>query len=141
MAASSYSSTAPARASCSRRAAAAKPDAGRAVGARPSPRAWRYLRPTDSAPRRVRPMLTPITMYGSTWCSDCKRAKNFLGEQRIPYTFVDVEQDAEGLRFVEQANDGKHVIPTVKFGDDSLLVEPSNAELAAKLGLQTSARA
>jgi thioredoxin reductase (NADPH) len=86
-------------------------------------------------------MLTPITMYGTTWCPDCKRAKKFLGEQRIPYAFVDVDQDAEGLRFVEQANDGKHIIPTIKFGDDSLLVEPSNAELAAKLGLQTRARA
>jgi thioredoxin reductase (NADPH) len=86
-------------------------------------------------------MLTPITMYGTTWCSDCKRAKKFLGEQRIPYTFVDVDQDAEGLRFVEQSNDGKHIIPTIKFGNDSLLVEPSNAELAAKLGLQTSAHA
>jgi len=24
-----------------------------------------------------------ITKYGTTWCNDCKRAKQFLGEQRV----------------------------------------------------------
>jgi Glutaredoxin len=30
-----------------------------------------------------------LTVYGATWCSDCKRAKKFLGEQRIHYDWVD----------------------------------------------------
>ncbi|HEX5691598.1 MAG TPA: FAD-dependent oxidoreductase [Roseiflexaceae bacterium] len=83
---------------------------------------------------------TNLTVYGATWCSDCKRAKKFLGEQRVHYNWVDVEQDAEGLALVERANNGKRIIPTIVFDDESLLVEPSNAELAAKLGLQTRAR-
>jgi thioredoxin reductase (NADPH) len=78
-----------------------------------------------------------VTMYGTTWCQDCKRAKQFFGEHRVAYAFVDVDEDADGLRVVEQHNNGKHVIPTIVFGDGSVLVEPSNAELAAKLGLQT----
>lgn len=84
---------------------------------------------------------THLTVYGATWCSDCKRAKKFLGEQRVHYEWVDVEQDADGLAFVEQVNNGKRIIPTILFHDDgSTLVEPSNAELAKKLGLQTAAR-
>ncbi|MBX0330884.1 FAD-dependent oxidoreductase [Oscillochloris sp. ZM17-4] len=83
---------------------------------------------------------TEITVYGATWCGDCKRAKQFLGEQRVHYHWVDVEQDAEGLAFVERSNGGKRIIPTIVFGDGSLLVEPSNAELAAKLGLQSRAK-
>jgi thioredoxin reductase (NADPH) len=79
-------------------------------------------------------------VYGAQWCSDCKRAKKFLGEQRVHYDWVDVEQDATGLAFVEQANNGKRIIPTIVFEDESILIEPSNAELAAKLGLQTRAR-
>jgi thioredoxin reductase (NADPH) len=79
-------------------------------------------------------------VYGAPWCSDCKRAKKFLGEQRVHYKWVDVEQDADGLALVERANNGKRIIPTIVFTDGSLLVEPSNAELAAKLGLQTRAR-
>ncbi|HTP06705.1 MAG TPA: FAD-dependent oxidoreductase [Anaerolineae bacterium] len=83
---------------------------------------------------------THLTVYGATWCSDCKRAKKFLGEQRIHYNWIDVEQDAAGLAFVEQVNHGKRIIPTIVFDDNSVLAEPSNAELAQKLGLQTQAR-
>lgn len=81
-----------------------------------------------------------ITMYGTLWCSDCKRTKKFFGEQRIAYNFVDIDGDAEAMAFVERANNGKHVIPTLVFPDGSILIEPSNAELAQKLGLQTMAK-
>src|SRR3954447_18640271 len=83
---------------------------------------------------------TDITLYGTLWCSDCKRTKQFFGEQRVHYEFVDVDQDSEGLKVVEQVNNGKHIIPVLVFEDGSTLVEPSNAELAAKLGLQTRAK-
>ncbi len=63
-----------------------------------------------------------ITMYGTFWCGDCKRTKQFFGEQRIQYTFIDVDQDAEGLKVVERVNDGKHIIPTLVFEDGSTLV-------------------
>ena len=74
-----------------------------------------------------------IRMYGTTWCQDCKRAKQFFGEHRVPYAFVDVDQDADGLRLVERVNDGKRVIPTIVFADGAVLVEPSNVALAEKL--------
>lgn len=81
-----------------------------------------------------------ITVMGSSWCSDCKRAKRFLGDQQVEYKWVDVEQDEEARRFVETHNDGKTIIPTIVFDDGTVLVEPSNAELAQKLGLPTMAR-
>lgn len=83
---------------------------------------------------------TKITMYGTPWCSDCKRTKTFFGEQRVHYDFIDIDANPEGMAFVEKANNGKHIIPTIVFEDGSLLIEPSNAELAAKLGLQTTAK-
>ncbi|CAG0937323.1 thioredoxin reductase (NADPH) [Thermoflexales bacterium] len=83
---------------------------------------------------------TNLTVYGATWCSDCKRAKKFLGEQRVHYNWVDVEEDAAGLALVEKVNHGKRIIPTIVFDDDSVLIEPSNAELAQKLGLPTRAK-
>jgi thioredoxin reductase (NADPH) len=79
-------------------------------------------------------------MYGTLWCSDCKRTKKFFGEQRVHYEFVNIDEDADGLATVERVNNGKHIIPTLIFEDGSVLVEPSNAELAAKLGLQTRAK-
>ncbi len=81
-----------------------------------------------------------ITVYGATWCPDCKRAKKFLGEQRVHYNWVDIEEHPESQVFVEKVNNGKRIIPTIVFEDGSILVEPSDADLAKKLGLQTKAR-
>ncbi len=81
-----------------------------------------------------------IIVYSTTWCSDCKRAKKFFGEQRIPYINIDIEENPEYLEVVEKINDGKRSVPTIIFPDGSILVEPSNAELAEKMGLQTEAK-
>ncbi|MEP0806140.1 MAG: FAD-dependent oxidoreductase [Chloroflexota bacterium] len=86
--------------------------------------------------------LTPdiITLYGTGWCPDCKRSKQFFGEQRVPYAYVDVDADPEAMAFVEKVNHGMRSIPTIIFPDGSVLVEPSNAQLAEKLGMQTRAK-
>jgi thioredoxin reductase (NADPH) len=83
--------------------------------------------------------MNQITVYGAPWCPDCRRSKAFLQEQRIPFTWVDIDTDAEGLRFVEVLQRGGRTIPTIMFPDGSHLLEPSNTELADKLGLQLRA--
>lgn len=81
-----------------------------------------------------------IKLYGTDWCSDCKRSKKFLGEQRIQYDFINIEEDADGQVYVQKLQNGGMTIPTIVFDDDSILIEPSNAELATKLGLDTKAK-
>lgn len=83
---------------------------------------------------------TNITVYGTEWCSDCKRTKKFLGEQRVHYDFINIEENAEGQAFVQKVQNGGLTIPTVVFEDGSILIEPTSAEVAAKLGLNTKAR-
>lgn len=85
-------------------------------------------------------MNNQITVYSTVWCPDCKRAKKFFGEQRVPYVNIDIEQDPEAMAYVQKVNNGMRMIPTIVFQDGSILVEPSNAELAKKLGLQTRAQ-
>lgn len=80
-----------------------------------------------------------ITVYGAHWCPDCRRSKMFLGEHQIPYNWVDIEEDPAAQQRVIQLNDGKRIVPTIVFGDGSFLAEPSNAQLADKLGLKTLA--
>jgi|SRR5690349_5815014 len=81
-----------------------------------------------------------VTVFGAYWCPDCRRAKKFLGEQFVPYSWIDIEQDKNGEMFVLEKNQGKRIIPTIVFQDGSFLVEPTNAELAKKLGLTTEAK-
>ncbi len=81
-----------------------------------------------------------IVVYSTVWCPDCKRAKQFFGEQRVTYTNVDIEQDKKAMAFIEKINHGMHIIPTIVFPDGEVLIEPSNADLATKLGLTTRAQ-
>ena len=80
-----------------------------------------------------------MTVYGAPWCPDCRRAKQFLGEQRVPYDWIDIDLDDEARDYVQRVNDGKQIIPTIVFEDGSILVEPTNSELAVKLGIGLSA--
>ena len=81
-----------------------------------------------------------ITVYGAPWCPDCRRSKQFLGEQRRPSIWGDIDEDEEGRDRVQAVNDGKQIISNIVFQDGSILVEPTNAELAAKLGINPKAK-
>jgi thioredoxin reductase (NADPH) len=78
------------------------------------------------------------TIYGASWCSDCRRTKAFLDEHGLQYDWIDLEKHPEAGEIVERYNGGKRVIPTLVFADGSTLSQPSNAELAAKLGVPDS---
>ena len=81
-----------------------------------------------------------MTVYGALWCPDCRRSKQFLAEHRIPYRWVDIEQEPETQETVRQLNNGRQIIPTIVFDDGGpVLAEPSNAELAARLGINPQA--
>jgi glutaredoxin-like protein len=74
-----------------------------------------------------------IIVYGADWCPDCRRAKRILAERQVQYSWVDIDKDREGEKFVITTNRGNRSIPTIIFGDGSILVEPTNPELIAKL--------
>src|SRR5271157_2729120 len=72
-----------------------------------------------------------IMVYGAVWCPDCKRAKQFFGDQRIQYFNVDIDDDPQSVEFIEEINEGKRIIPTIIFPD---------GQLAQKLGLNMEAQ-
>ncbi|NTW01326.1 MAG: mycoredoxin [Oscillochloris sp.] len=74
-----------------------------------------------------------IVVYGTTWCPDCRRAQRVLDQLGRHYTYVNIEADSRAAAYVMQVNRGNHSVPTIVFPDGSILVEPSNAELQAKL--------
>lgn len=72
-------------------------------------------------------------MYGADWCSDCRRAKALLDERGVAYDYIDLVAQPDAASAAE-AISGRKNIPVITFPDGSHLVEPSNEELAAKLG-------
>lgn len=79
--------------------------------------------------------MADIKVYGAPWCPDCRRVKRFMTSHRIPYDWVDIDRDPEGLAHVERVQHGGRTIPTVAFPDGTHLIAPGDNELAGKLGL------
>ncbi|MDN3666014.1 FAD-dependent oxidoreductase [Algibacter miyuki] len=75
-----------------------------------------------------------ILLYGADWCPDCRRAKAYLKENNIDFTFVDVDLDKEATAQVEAINNGKRIIPTIII-DDKSYTNPDNIQLASVLGI------
>ena len=80
-----------------------------------------------------------IKLYGADWCPDCRRAKAFLKENNVEYTFIDVDLDEEATKKVESINNGKRIIPTLIINGKSH-TNPDNAQLASTLGINENAR-
>ncbi len=71
-------------------------------------------------------------MFGADWCGDCRRSKRLLDAQGVDYDYVDTEL-VEDAAPRARAISGRTNIPVIVFPDGSHLVEPSDAELQAKL--------
>lgn len=78
--------------------------------------------------------MNTITLYGADWCPDCRRAKAFLNDNNIAFTFIDVDLDKEATNKVEAINNGKRIIPTVIIHEKPY-TNPSNIVLSSVLGI------
>ncbi len=76
-----------------------------------------------------------IVMYGTTWCSDCARAKRVFERYAVGYDWIDIERDPGAVDVVLKINGGMRSVPTIVFPDGSILVEPSTRRLEEKLGV------
>jgi thioredoxin reductase (NADPH) len=89
---------------------------------------------------RTRPTFDGIRVLGSQWSPQSFSAKEFLSRNRVPYEWVDVDQDDKGRTLAESLAGDLTKLPIVVFPDGSHIVAPTTSALAAKAGLQTQAK-
>lgn len=78
-----------------------------------------------------------LKIYGTDWCPDCYRAKRIIEKFDIAFDWYNTDRDPVSRQFVSSINSGTCCVPTIVFPDGSILVEPSNSNLEAKLkGIQ-----
>lgn len=80
-----------------------------------------------------------IRVAGTLWSAPCHDVKDFLARNRIPYQWLDIEQDSLARELVEAIKPQDRRLPVVFFPDGSSLVQPDLRMLAEKVGLQTQA--
>jgi mycoredoxin len=79
--------------------------------------------------------MSNITMYGASWCADCRRSKAFLDSKNVAYDFIDIDTVPGAADKVSEINNGLKSIPTIIFPDGKVLVVPTNQELAEHLSV------
>src|SRR6188472_1066341 len=92
---------------------------------------WRKANPDHTSDVRV---------IGHRWSDRSHEIKMFLARNHVPYRWYDVERDPEGERLCQVAHAATADLPLVLVPDGDTLRAPSTLDLAAALGLHTSAQ-
>ena len=71
-------------------------------------------------------------MFGADWCGDCRRAKRLFGELGVSYQYVNLEAEPAAAEVARDIS-GRTNIPVITYPDGSHHVEPSDADMRAKL--------
>jgi thioredoxin reductase (NADPH) len=84
-------------------------------------------------------MDSALDLYGALWCPACRRVKKFLQEQRVPFTWHDIEQEPGASEHIAALNNGTRSIPTLVLAGGEVVIAPANDVLADRLGINRQA--
>ena len=82
------------------------------------------------------PHFTGLRVIGSRYSRDTWRIRDFLTKNRVPFSWLDLEADPQVDQILGQFGVSEGDTPVVAWGRSVLLRNPSNRELAEKLGIR-----
>ena len=65
-----------------------------------------------------------ITMYCTSWCVDCHRAKRFMKERGVNFSEVNIDDEPDAEELVMSVNAGRRKVPTIKVGERYFACSP-----------------
>ncbi|MGH9397350.1 MAG: glutaredoxin family protein [Terriglobia bacterium] len=79
-----------------------------------------------------------VKIYTTTWCPDCRRAKQFLKEHGISFQEINIEETEGAEEFVIAANEGKRRVPTFDLSGRTFHCSPYDPQkLGQEFGLES----
>ncbi|NYF80583.1 FAD-dependent oxidoreductase [Granulicella arctica] len=94
----------------------------------------------ESWKQGYRPAYEGIQVVGMRWSAADYQVRDFLARHRVEYKWLSPEQTPEALELLKKRGIDDTKMPVVLFGDGSVLLQPTEQEMAAKLGLPMQAR-
>jgi len=58
--------------------------------------------------------MSKITVYSTSWCGDCRRAKQFLRERGVAFDEVNIDEAPDAEDLVLRVNEGLRKVPTIE---------------------------
>jgi thioredoxin reductase (NADPH) len=77
-------------------------------------------------------------IVGHRWSRESFQLRDFLARNLVPYRWLDVETNPEAGELLAQAQVGSDRLPVVVLADGAVLVQPSQREVAERIGLETA---
>lgn len=68
--------------------------------------------------------MAEIKIYTTSWSADCDQAKEFLDDEGLFYEEIDIGESPVSARFVEQANNGRRIVPTFDINGTVFSLKP-----------------
>ena len=84
-----------------------------------------------------RPPFEGVRVIGHQWSPQSHQIKDFMARNRLPYRWMDIETDAEARQLAGFAKTAE--LPLVILPDGTTLNQPTNVQIAEKVGLKTQA--
>ncbi len=78
--------------------------------------------------------LGDVVVLGSNYCSGTLRVKEFLTRNGHPYSYIDLDRDADVQDFLDRFHVSAADVPVVICGGEMVLRSPSNQQIADCLG-------
>ena len=58
--------------------------------------------------------MADVTIYGTPWCGDCRRVKQFLRERGVAFREVNIDEAPDAEKLVLEVNKGLRKVPTLE---------------------------
>lgn len=77
-----------------------------------------------------------LKVVGSKFSHDTFRIRDFLSKNKVPFTWMDIENDQRVKELLKQFEISEAETPIVAFENNSILKNPSNLELGESIGIK-----
>ena len=86
-----------------------------------------------------RPPFEGLRVIGPRWTQKDHQVRDFLSRNQVPYVWLDPDKNDQAVELMARYKIDEHRLPAVLFSDGTSLMQPTQTELASRIGLRTQA--
>jgi mycoredoxin len=73
-----------------------------------------------------------VRLYTTSWCADCRYAKQFLRERGVSFEEINVDEDPDAEELILRVNNGLRKVPTIELDGRYFACSPFDPDQLAE---------